>query len=190
MSWTTLGEIADWGSGGTPKRSNLSYFGEGTPWLSIADLNDGYVSSAKESLTPLGIANSSAKVVPKGTLLVAMYGSIGKLGIADVELCTSQAIAYAKPHVNRVLVRYLYHFLLSQRHLLIQKGRGGTQMNIGQADLKAWPIYLPDLEAQSEIVAKLDNVVNLREAYELQIANLQELYAALLSQSLGSDTWQ
>jgi len=68
----TLGEVAQWGSGGTPKRSESKYFGEGVPWLSIADLNDDVVTDAKESLTPLGVQNSSAKVVPAGTLLVAM----------------------------------------------------------------------------------------------------------------------
>jgi|688.fasta_scaffold32280_3 type I restriction enzyme S subunit len=185
MTVTTLGEIADWGSGGTPKRSNPAYFGVGTPWLSIADLNDGYVSAAKESLTKLGIANSSAKVVPKGTLLIAMYGSIGKLGIAEVELCTSQAIAHAKPKADKVLVRYLFHFLLSQRHLLIQKGRGGTQMNIGQADLKSWRIDLPTLDEQLEIVSKLDKVIVLKEAHEAQVSRLAELYQSLQTKFMG-----
>ena len=139
----TLGDVAQWGSGGTPKRSIPEYFGDGTPWLSIADLNDGIVTSAKESLTADGIANSAAKIVPPGTLLVAMYGSIGKLGIAATEMATSQAIAFAKPREDLVDRRYLFHYLLAQRPRLQALGRGGTQMNIGQADLKAWPIPLP-----------------------------------------------
>ena len=112
-----LGDIATWGSGGTPSRAVREYFGPGLPWLSIADLEDGPVGRAKESLTPLGIQNSSAKPVPAGTLLVAMYGSIGKLGISTCELCTSQAIAFAIPDKSRVDTRYMFHYLLAQRPL-------------------------------------------------------------------------
>lgn len=162
MKTASLGEIAQWGSGGTPKRGVADYFGAGVPWLSIADLNDGIVLTAKESLTEAGIANSSAKVVPAGTLFVAMYGSIGKLGIAGSEMATSQAIAFAMPDERRVDRRYLFHFLLAERPRLQALGRGGTQMNIGQADLKARRIPLPPLPEQRRVAAVLDQADALR----------------------------
>lgn len=179
MKETTLGEIANWGSGGTPKRSVPEYFGDGTPWLSIADLNDGIVHDAAESLTPLGIAYSSAKVVPAGTVFIAMYGSIGKLGIAGREMCTSQAIAFAQPHHGVLNNSYLFHFLAAQRPLIQARGRGGTQMNIGQSDLKAWPIRLPSLEEQQRLATILDKVDSIVESRRTGLRSLEELLASL-----------
>lgn len=163
MTWpvVALGELAQWGSGGTPPRSRQECFGPGTPWLSIADLNDGLVRSAKEHLTDEGLRSCAAKVVQPGTVLIAMYGSIGKLGVAGVELCTSQAIAFASPNEGRLLARYLYHFLLWSRPGLTALGRGGTQMNIGQQDLKRMQIPLPPIEEQRRIAAILDHADSL-----------------------------
>ncbi len=171
----TLGDVAEWGSGGTPRRGVAEYFGEGTPWLSIADLNDGVVCEARESLTAAGIANSSAKVVPAGTVFVAMYGSIGKLGVAGREMCTSQAIAFAKPRAELVDRQYLFNYLMAQRPALLARGRGGTQMNIGQGDLKAWPIPLPPLDEQRRIAAILDHADALRAKRRQVFAHLDAL---------------
>lgn len=187
MRAATLGEVADWGSGGTPKRGVREYFGEGTPWLSIADLNDGVVTNAKESLTPAGIASSSAKVVPPGTLFVAMYGSIGKLGIAGTEMATSQAIAFAKPKDDLIDRRFLFHFLLAERPKLQARGRGGTQMNIGQADLRAWPIPLPPLHEQRRIAAILDQADALRAKRRQALMHLDALIQAIFNDMFGED---
>lgn len=188
MKTVPLGEVAEWGSGGTPKRSVAEYFGRGTPWLSIADLNDGVVTSAKESLTPAGVANSTAKVVPAGTLFVAMYGSIGKLGIAGTELTMSQAIAFAKPKSDMVEARYLFHYLIAQRPNLQGIGRGGTQMNIGQGDLKAWPIPLPPLPEQRRIAAILDQVDAIRAKRRRAVEELDSLSQSVFHELFGTPT--
>jgi type I restriction enzyme, S subunit len=74
-----LGDIGKWGSGGTPKKNTPDFYDNGTiPWLKIGDLNDGIVNSCDEYITNIGLKNSSAKLLPKNVLLVAMYGSIGK----------------------------------------------------------------------------------------------------------------
>lgn len=185
MKTVTLGEVADWGSGGTPKRNVAEYFGEGVPWLSIADLNNGVVTCAKESLTAGGVANSSAKVVPTGTLFVAMYGSIGKVGIAGREMCTSQAIAFAKPRPEIVDPRYLFRYLLSQQRALQALGRGGTQMNIRQGDLKAWPITLPSLGEQRRIAAILDHTDALRAKRRQVLAHLATLPQSIFYDMFG-----
>lgn len=190
MRTATLGQVATWGSGGTPSRSRAEYFGTGTPWLSISDLNDGLVVHAKESLTALGVENSSAKIVPAGTLFVAMYGSIGKLGIAGREMCTSQAIAFARPRPEYVDARYLFHYLLSQRRALESRGRGGTQRNIGQGDLKAWPIPLPSLQEQRRIAAILDQADALRAKRRRSLALLDDLIQAAFLRTFGDPgTW-
>lgn len=185
MKMVPLGEVAHLGSGGTPRRSEPSYFGGSIPWLSIADLNDSYVDHANESLTDAGLKNSSAKIVPAGTLFIAMYGSIGKLGIASRELCTSQAIAFAIPDQPKIDTRYLYHFLLSQRSQLEYKGRGGTQKNISQEDLKKWPVPLPLLDEQRRIAAILDKADAIRQKRRQTITHLDALTKSVFQDMFG-----
>lgn len=186
MKMVPLGEVATLGSGGTPKRIESEYFGPGHYWLSIADLNDGYVNTAKESLTDEGLTNSSAKLVPAGSILVAMYGSIGKLGISEVELCTSQAIAFAIPDPELIDTRYLFNYLLAQRPDLQNRGRGGTQQNIGQRDLKNWAVPLPPLDEQRRIAAILDKADAIRQKRRQAIAHLGTLTQSIFHEMFGT----
>ena len=130
-------QVVKWGSGGTPKATEKQYYDGGTiPWLIIGDLNDGIVTSSASKITELGLQNSSAKMIPAGTLLVAMYGSIGKLGITGIECCTNQAIAYAK-ELQGVTTKYMFYYMALMKSELISKGKGGTQKNISQTVLPA-----------------------------------------------------
>ena len=194
MTWpeVALGEVATWSSGGTPKRTGAHFFGNEVPWASIADLNDGPLLRTKEGLTAAGIQNSSAKILKPDTLLIAMYGSIGKLGITTTETCTSQAIAAAVPKSEVLDLRFLFHFLLSQRPALQSAGRGGTQSNIGQADLKSWMIPLPPLDEQRRIAAILDHADSLRQRNE-RARNLsgslnESIYLSMFAATTASAT--
>ncbi len=151
--WTTLGEIADWSSGGTPRRTEESYYGGDIPWAVIGDLNDEVVTQCKGSITHEGLSNSSCKIVRPGTILIAMYGSIGKLGIAGMPMATNQAIASAVPRISS---QYLFYFLLAQRSQLAEAGKGATQRNISQTILKAWPIPVAPPMEQDRIVAVIE----------------------------------
>ena len=151
----TLAEVARWGSGGTPSAGNSRYYGGDIPWAVIGDLNDGLVSTTARTITEEGLASSSAKWVPQGAVLVAMYGSIGKLGIAAAPLTTNQAIAFAVPGPN-LDNKFLFYYLMSQRRLLGAEGKGATQRNISQSILKPWPIRLPSLREQRRIVEILE----------------------------------
>lgn len=155
--WSTLGTVARWGSGGTPKARDPRFYGGSIPWAVIGDLTDGPVAQTAESITEVGLRNSSAKLVPPGAVLVAMYGSIGKLGLTSVELTTNQAIAFAVVHAPVIETKYLFYYLLSQRDQLGAAGKGAAQLNIGQGVLKAWPIPLPSLTEQRRIVELLED---------------------------------
>jgi len=155
--WSTLGAVARWGSGGTPKARDPRFYGGSIPWAVIGDLTDGPVAQTAESITEVGLRNSSAKLVPPGAVLVAMYGSIGKLGLTSVELTTNQAIAFAVVHAPVIETKYLFYYLLSQRDQLGAAGKGAAQLNIGQGVLKAWPIPLPSLTEQRRIVELLED---------------------------------
>jgi type I restriction enzyme, S subunit len=156
--WKTLGEVAKTSSGGTPLRSRPDYFGGDVPWLKIADLNDSIVSEASEGITELGLAESSARLLDKGTLLIAMYGSIGKLGILGIRAATNQAICAIQPRQDIVTRDFLFWFLRSQRKSLLAAGYGGTQANISQRFLKGLPVPVPPREIQDQIVGRCESL--------------------------------
>ena len=155
----SLDEFGEWGSGGTPKRTIARYYHGGTiPWLIIGDLNDGVVNSAATYITDEGLRNSSAKLLPVDTILIAMYGSIGKLGITGVECATNQAIAFCKPNKN-INLKYLFYSLMNVRDDLITYGQGGAQQNISQTILRAYKIPLAPHNEQKRIADKLDSLM-------------------------------
>ncbi|UOH17796.1 restriction endonuclease subunit S [Acinetobacter sp. NyZ410] len=152
---TTLDQIAEWGSGGTPSRKNASYYGGDVPWIKTGDLGDKYVTQATEFITEDAIKNSSAKFFKKGSVIMAMYGAtIGKTSILGIDATTNQACAVGTPIATPT--EYLYYFLKNEKDSFIAKGKGGAQPNISQQIIKAHTIYLPSLNEQQEIVRQLD----------------------------------
>lgn len=171
---TTLGETFKWGSGGTPKRTDTRFYGGDIPWLIIGDLNDGLVTDSATTITEKGLKESSAKWVEPGSILLAMYGSIGKLGITGGRLTTNQAIAFTKP--DPVDAKYLFYYLMHIRGDLASLGKGATQKNISQTVIKAFPFVLAPQDQQKRIVAEIEKQFSrLDEA----VANLKRVKANL-----------
>lgn len=121
------GDVARWGSGGTPRAGDSRCYESGTiPWAVIGDLDDGPLHTTARRITELGLQESAARWVPPGSVLVAMYGSIGKPGIPTMPLTTNQAIAFALLHPG-MSRDYLFWFLRSQRSALLTAGKGGPR---------------------------------------------------------------
>ena len=173
--WTTLGEVGTWQSGGTPSRSNKTYYGGNIPWLKTGDLNDGLISDIPESITEEAVANSSAKINPTGSVLIAMYGAtIGKLGILTFPATTNQACC-ACIEFNAIIQLYLFYFLLSQRNEFIAKGGGGAQPNISKEIIVNTFIPLPPLSEQQRIVMEIEKWFALIDQIEQSKVNLQTI---------------
>jgi len=184
----TLNDIGKWGSGGTPKRTNPAYYGGDIPWLIIGDINDGYVNEAKTYITQEGLENSSAKLVPANTLLIAMYGSIGKLGITEMECATNQAIAYCHTTDKLVNKKFVFYYLLSMRQTLLDQGKGGAQQNISQTVLKAFSFPLPPLNEQKRIAQKLDEVLSTVESIKTRLDNAPSILKRFRQSILAAAT--
>jgi len=116
------------------------------------------IEEIEETITQDGLANSSAKIFPAGSLVVAMYGAtIGKLGILKEDAATNQACAVLKSdRVTRELIPYLFYYLLERREDLRMTGQGGAQPNISQSILKDYSFPLPPLNEQKRIVAAIE----------------------------------
>ncbi|MHB8432352.1 MAG: restriction endonuclease subunit S [Candidatus Tyrphobacter sp.] len=182
----TLADVAKWGSGGTPKATEPTYYGGDIPWAIIGDLNDSIVTSCANSITASGLEASSAKIVPPGTILIAMYGSIGKLGIGGMDMATNQAIAFARPDEDIIVPRYLFWYLRFQRDALLRSGKGATQQNISQTILKAWPIPLAPLAEQRRIVEVIEEQFSRLDAAEASLTRVERQANTLAEVAYGA----
>lgn len=172
-AWTTLGNIGTWQAGGTPSRSNKSYYGGNIPWLKTGDLNDGLITNIPEKITEDAVANSSAKINPTGSVLIAMYGAtIGKLGILTFPATTNQACCACIEYFA-ITQQYLFYFLLSHRDMFIAKGGGGAQPNISKEIIVNTAIPLPPLAEQERIVTEIERWFTLIDQIKQDESDLQ-----------------
>jgi type I restriction enzyme S subunit len=182
-----LAKIGSWGSGGTPTSSRKDYYQNGTiPWAVIGDLNNDIMTSTEASITDKALADSSSKLVPKGAILIAMYGaSIGKTAITGIECCTNQAIAHCVVDTKLVSKDYFFIVAKSLKRHLIQEGKGAAQPNISQSVLKHLIIDLPPLAEQALIVERVKALMELCDRLNISLRE-SELLAEKFSRSVVS----
>ncbi len=153
-----LGEICETTSGGTPSRSIPKYYQGKIPWVKSGELDKGLILDTEEKITKEAVQNSSAKIFPKGTLLIALYGAtIGKLAFLGVDAATNQAICGIYQN-EKIDSKFLYYYLFFKRPSLVKQGIGGAQPNISQTILKNLEIPLPAIETQQAIVSKIEEL--------------------------------
>ncbi len=181
-----LGEVFTISSGGTPNKNENSYYDNGTiPWVKTGDLKDKYLSNNVDYITELGLQNSSAKLFPVNTVLVAMYGAtIGACSILPFEASTNQACAAFLPN-EKVLPEYLYYFLCANKEYFIKDGVGGAQPNISAGYLKKVAFELKSILEQKEIVDILDKVKSIIDNRKQQLQKLDELVKARFVELFG-----
>ena len=182
-----LGDVFCISSGGTPDKKQTKYYKNGTiPWVKTGDLKEKFVSHDIERITQDGLDNSSAKLFPPDTVLVAMYGAtIGACSILDFEASTNQACAAFLP-TSKVLPDYLYYFLNSKKDIFVQSGVGGAQPNISAGYLKKFPFDVIPLDEQKKIVLVLDKIDALISLRKQQLAKLDELVKARFVEMFGT----
>ncbi|WP_269539402.1 restriction endonuclease subunit S [Cerasicoccus fimbriatus] len=182
-NWKTvkLGEVCKTASGGTPSRSKKEYYEGGTiPWLMSGEVNKGEICEVDNFITELGFKNSSAKLFPEDTVLVAMYGATaGKVGILRLPATSNQAVCGVFP--NKLYdPSFIYYLLRSREAELVGQAVGNAQPNISQQKIKNLEIPLPPLEEQQRIVAILDTAfaaINTATANTQQVlANAREVF--------------
>mgnify|MGYP000308681959 CR=1 FL=1 len=181
-----LGDLYQITSGGTPSRKHLDYYQDGTiPWVKTGDLKEKYLRATDEKITEIGLKNSSARIYPKDTVLIAMYGAtIGASSILKIEAATNQACA-AFVKRDDILPEYLYAFLESQQTRFIKEAVGGAQPNISAGYLKEIDMPLISIEEQRRIAALLDKVSDLIAKRRAQLDKLDLLVKARFVEMFG-----
>ena len=152
-----LGKVLKTTSGGTPLKSKTEYYNNGTiPWLRSGEVSQGLIYHSELFITEKGLKESSAKLFPVDTVLVAMYGATaGQVGLLKFEASTNQAVCGILPDEN-FNPYYLYLILKSMKDEMIRLSGGGAQPNISQTIIKKFKIPLPPLSVQEEIVEEVD----------------------------------
>lgn len=143
-------------SGGTPRTGVAEYYDGNIPWLRTQEVVNSDIWDTSIKITESGLNNSSAKMIPKNCVIVAMYGAtVGRVGINKIPLSTNQACANIQLNKNIVNYRYVYYCLLSQYEYIKSLGTG-SQTNINAQIVRSLKIPVPSLSEQSRIVSILD----------------------------------
>ena len=158
--WATLGSIGKWQSGATPSRMRKDYYGGDIPWLKTGDLNDWYITDIPEYITQQALNETSVKLNPAGSILIAMYGAtIGKIGILTMPATTNQACCACISH-NGIEQMYLFYYLLSHKGEFVRQGGGGAQPNISKEKIVETLIPIPPLSEQLRIIKAIEAIFN------------------------------
>jgi type I restriction enzyme S subunit len=168
----TLGEVCKFDIGGTPSRSKNEYYKNGNNlWVSVRELNGGYIYDTKEKITDLGVQNSSVKLFAKDTILFSFKLSIGKTAIVGNPLYTNEAIAGILSKNNDLLNnKYLYYYLTINDFSKLGSGILGNG-SLNKKSLEQIKIPIPSLERQKEIVEYCENNDTLIKQLEQEIEN-------------------
>ncbi|NNU94792.1 hypothetical protein ETC01_16920 [Geobacillus sp. NFOSA3] len=164
----TLGDIAEVIGGGTPSKSKPEYYEGGTiPWITPKDLSGypyRYIERGENNITELGLAKSSARMLPKGAVLFSSRAPIGYVAIAKNPLCTNQGFKSFICDEKKVNNLFLYYFLKSNLPMIENMANGSTFKEISGSVAKTIPISLPPLNIQEKIVSiigSLDDKIEL-----------------------------
>jgi len=175
-----LGDVITVTSGGTPSRTNDDNWARNTdgnlyPWVKTGDLKSMYLTEVEEYITACGLENSSAKLLPSNTVLLAMYGAtIGACSILKIDATTNQACAALLPS-EKYMAQFLYYYFASIKPKLVSLGVGGAQPNISGTIIKSLQIPMPPIAIQHKITSVLDHASALIEKRKVQIAKLDLL---------------
>jgi type I restriction enzyme S subunit len=191
-TWQRLSKLADLESGHTPSRKHPEWWGGEIPWIALPDIRalDGKVAmETKENTNPLGIANSSARILPDGTVVLSRTASVGFVSMMGRPMATSQDF------VNFVCgaglaPRFLMHALRASREYLLANASGAIHKTIYMPAVKEFHLCLPERKTQDKLTARLDaqlvDAATLLTAARAELAAIQALPAAVLRRVFGT----
>lgn len=183
LEWdvTTIGELcSNVSSGGTPKSTNEEYYGGNIPWLNTKEINFNRIYDTEKHITNEGFKNSAAKWVKKDSVIVAMYGATAaKVAMNMVDLTTNQACCNLTIDKSLANPKFVYYYLYSKYERLLNLASGAAQQNLNSNIIKEFPINIPSLNVQNEIVNLLSTIDDKIELNQKVNKNLDELCHSL-----------
>jgi len=191
-----LGDIAETCSGSTPSRERKDYYIGTIPWVKTGELKDSNIYDTEEHISELALRDTSVRLLPERTLLIAMYGqgqTRGRTGLLDKPATTNQACFAILPDDKVFDPKYLqFWFRHSYARLREEtEGRGGNQSNLNGELLRDQIVYLPSLEKQCDVVLNLERTEKqtqiLIQSLQSQLKTINQLPAATLRQAFNGE---
>lgn len=203
--WNTLklGDVATIQGGGTPSRADSAYFGGELPWVTPSDLPPiGKIASLGAvggALTKAGLENSSAKLIPTGSVLFSSRASIGKIAVTDRPCATNQGFINLTPKAGLICPWFLAYLLAHHRGDLVRLAGKTTFLEIPRSKFKEFQVAIPDLGEQQRIVARIkecmERVQSIEELHYASALEQQYLSASLIESEVhqrvsNEQSWQ
>ena len=171
-AWCRLGDIGEIIGGGTPSTSIEEYWNGEVSWITPADLSnysDKYIAQGKRNITQLGLDNSSAKLIPKGSILFSTRAPIGYVVIADRPLSTNQGFKSLSLSIN-MSEEFVYYFLLAEKERIKLLASGTTFQELSASAFSKILIPLPPLAEQHRIVQQIETFFASFDQIEKELA--------------------
>ena len=192
--WTRkrIGDVFDTGAGGTPLKTYKEYYENGDiPWLRSGEVCKKYITETEMFITQLGMDNSSAKMFPENSVVVAMYGATaGQVGILHLETTTNQAVCGIFPK-KEYIPEFVYYSLLNSKKGLVAQATGNAQPNISQIKIKNTTIPVISKDEQVAVVSRLDDLNDrcntLQENYQKTLTLCDDLKQSLLRKAFDGE---
>lgn len=184
-----LGDLVKTTSGGTPSRRKSEYYVNGNiRWIKTKELNDRFIFETEEHITEDAVKNSSAKVLPEGALIVAMYGAtIGKIGITAAEMACNQACCAFISFDDMISKEYLYCWLMDNREYLVSQGKGAAQSNLSQEMIRNFSLLCPDKKVIKNFTEIVTTMLENKRALENKILMLSKARDDLLPKLMSGE---
>jgi type I restriction enzyme S subunit len=181
----SLGNLCQFLNGGTPAKSEAHFFEGEIPWITSADITGPIAKNARSFITEQAIAASATNKVPAGSVLLVTRTGVGKVAIAEMDLCFSQDITALIPDHTRVDTAYLVHFLRTKQDYFLSMARGATIKGITRNVVAKLNLPLPSLAEQRRIAAILDKADALRTKRREALAQLDHLAQSIFMEMFG-----
>nr|WP_322626056.1 restriction endonuclease subunit S [uncultured Flavobacterium sp.] len=184
-----LGNLSDMSSGSTPSRTKEENFNGSIPWVKTTEVNGKVITDTLEKISEDALKNSSCKLFPEGSIVIAMYGqgkTRGQIGILGIEAATNQACCVLKPS-EKANFTYVYYTLSSLYDDLRELGRGGNQPNLNLGILKNYEIIFPHRNLQNQFAERVQLIEQQKELAQQALQKSEELFNSLLQKAFKGE---
>lgn len=174
-------------SGGTPDRNIPEYWQENIRWIKTTELKNCIITDTEEKISQLGVENSSAKIIPANSILVAMYGqgkTRGMTGYITVECATNQACACILPS-EKINQKYLWKYIIFSYDKLRSMAKGGNQPNLNAGIIRKFPVLMPPMNLQNRFAVFAEQVEKTKLFIQNSLKQMETLKKALIQQYFG-----
>jgi type I restriction enzyme S subunit len=184
-----LEDVVTISSGSTPSRLNEENYVGTIPWVKTGEVNSKIIYETGESISEEALANSSCKMYPKGSLIIAMYGqgkTRGKVGMLGIDATTNQACAVLRKS-DKIDFEYLFNLLKLLYEDLRRLGRGGNQPNLNAGMLKSYSVIYPPITLQNEFAERVQAIEEQKAQAEVSLTQAEELCQSLLQRAFKGE---